>query len=522
MGNFSRDTFDPLKRYASVRLQQGVPLLDADWNEMDDIRRSELRTFLKWFIGDGVPSNNDGFRIEAISAPNNDNDFMLVAGGTSDGFGAGRYLVNGLEVFITTDTAFTAQPLHEKQGDSAQALASKLGVAVIKMPPLVDGNVSVYLDVWEREVGRGDDDQLVNPLIGVETCVRIKREWVVRVRPGTNVPEPGDSDYVTTHSYAPLAVILRAASRSTINPQDISDRRQTRLTMAALEGRLRLLEQVLLIPTFRPSPKQFTPKLGPPDKTVTLLGNNFTTSPPIVRFGDTLATLVGTPTSTQIVATVPRSAAGSIRITVQTIGGTAVSDDTFTVLAPPPAPTLAAASKQFTPKLGATGNNVTLFGNNLNLGNPVVQFGTTTASIIGTPTATQIEVAVPSMATGSVQLSVQTSGGTVTSTDSFSVLSPPPGGLPPQFDPFDQGDAIFQFEPGSGPPGTTVTLFGKNFNVGTPTVRFGTVAATIVPPATSSGVTVLVPDMLPRSVIITVETSAGSDPSTQQFAITAS
>ena len=29
MGNFSRNTFDPAKRYTAVRLQQGVPLVDA-------------------------------------------------------------------------------------------------------------------------------------------------------------------------------------------------------------------------------------------------------------------------------------------------------------------------------------------------------------------------------------------------------------------------------------------------------------------------------------------------------------
>jgi hypothetical protein len=231
MGNFSRDTFDPLKRYVSVRLQQGVPLLDADWNEMEDIRRAELRTFLKWFIGDGVPFNNNGFRIEARSAPDNDNDFMILAGGARDSFGAGRYLVNGFEVFITTDIPFTAQPLHIAQGTSAQTLADALGVDIIEMPPLLDGPVTVYLDVWEQEVDSGNDDQLINPLIGVETCVRVKREWAVRVRPATNVPQSTDSDYVANHSYAPLAIILREAGDSTINPRDISDRRRTGITL---------------------------------------------------------------------------------------------------------------------------------------------------------------------------------------------------------------------------------------------------------------------------------------------------
>lgn len=396
MGNFSRDTFDPLKRYVSVRLQEGVPLIDADWNEMDDIRRSELRTLLKWFIGDGVPFNNNGFQIDAKPAPDNDNDFMIVAGGTSDAFGAGRYLVNGLEVFITTDTSFTAQPLHIKQGTAAQALASALGVPVIQMPPLANGSVMVYLDIWEREVGRGDDVQLVNPLIGVETCVRIKREWAVRVRPGINVPKPGDSDYVTTHSYAPLAIILREASRSTINLGDISDSRQTSLTMASLEQRLRILERLVLFPAFAPSPNQFSPKVGAPGGNITLFGSNFNVSSPKVQFG-TKNAQIGTVTATQIIATVPAAIPGGpVKITVQTSGGSVTSDDNFTVLAPPPPtpPSFAASPNQFSPKVGAAETSVNLSGTNFNVGVPVVRFGTTNATI-GTVTATRLVATVP-------------------------------------------------------------------------------------------------------------------------------
>ncbi len=63
MGNFSRDTFDRIKHYVSVRLQQGVPIVDADWNELQDVRKHELETFLKWFVGNGVPLGNDGFAI---------------------------------------------------------------------------------------------------------------------------------------------------------------------------------------------------------------------------------------------------------------------------------------------------------------------------------------------------------------------------------------------------------------------------------------------------------------------------
>ena len=55
MAVITPDRFDPMLRYVNVRVQQGVPIVDADENERDDIRKFELRAFLKWFVGDGVP-----------------------------------------------------------------------------------------------------------------------------------------------------------------------------------------------------------------------------------------------------------------------------------------------------------------------------------------------------------------------------------------------------------------------------------------------------------------------------------
>ena len=47
MGNYSRNTFNKLKHYVGVRLQQGVPLVDADWNEKEDIQKHQLRDLIK-------------------------------------------------------------------------------------------------------------------------------------------------------------------------------------------------------------------------------------------------------------------------------------------------------------------------------------------------------------------------------------------------------------------------------------------------------------------------------------------
>src|SRR4051794_19861757 len=84
------DRFDPLKRFVGVRLQQGVPIVDADENEREDVRKFELRAFLKWFVGNGVPEGphdardaRDAFRISATADPRqagNHNDFIISAG----------------------------------------------------------------------------------------------------------------------------------------------------------------------------------------------------------------------------------------------------------------------------------------------------------------------------------------------------------------------------------------------------------------------------------------------------------
>src|SRR6266508_4481422 len=190
MATITPSTFDPLLAHVNVRLQQGVPIVDADWNLLDDIRKFELRAFLKWYVGDGVPDRNDGFKITGGLS----NDFTIRAGmqgppGSLSNFETalrqvGRYIVDGLDVLLRTDLVFTAQPLHQSQPGSA-ALAAKLGVPVIAplTTPASDHRVIVELDVWERLLTPDEEPTLVHTGLGVETCARTRREWVVRAYP---------------------------------------------------------------------------------------------------------------------------------------------------------------------------------------------------------------------------------------------------------------------------------------------------------------------------------------------------
>ncbi|MDH6214291.1 DUF6519 domain-containing protein [Streptomyces pseudovenezuelae] len=338
MGDFSRSTFDRVKHYVGIRLQQGVPLVDADWNELEDIRRFEVEAFLKWFVGDGVPAGNDGFRIVAaagggvgtirltpaatgtvgssvsvdvtastvatalgftqvnrqaarglaparltgdavqpfaltagmtlvvsangappqtvtftasgfadlgaataaevaavinaaanrvVASAGTGNDFF-VAGGDGTPEGAGRCLADGRDAVHEGRLAYSSQPLYANT-----ALAAAWGVPVVQeLAAPTSGTRSdlVYLDVWDREVTSAEDDTLLDPLVGVETCVRVRREWAVRVRPGaTQPPVPNDTDYVSGHSYLQLARIGRQSGVASIRPPALIDLRPRNL-----------------------------------------------------------------------------------------------------------------------------------------------------------------------------------------------------------------------------------------------------------------------------------------------------
>lgn len=221
MANISRNTFDKLKHYVNVRMQQGVPLVDADWNEKDDIRKDQLETFLKLFIGSGVPEGNDGFAI--LPAPGQDNDVIIKGGSPGQ---PGICLVEGWDVRIENDILYSAQPL------TALPLAAAMGVDPIPeltTPEELERTDILYLDVWEREVNGVEDPDIVNPDINIETCVRTKREWVVRVAEGQSQPPAAPAG----HIFYPLAKLTRFAPEAEIQNHNITDLRRTRLTLGS-------------------------------------------------------------------------------------------------------------------------------------------------------------------------------------------------------------------------------------------------------------------------------------------------
>jgi len=203
-GNFSNakeDTFDPKNRYIGIRLQQGVPLLDRDWNELEDIRRYEEAMLRKWYVGNGTP--DDGYKISVVEPPGN--DFKIAAG---------RCIVEGFEVVNDKEICYT---------DQADVKPLSTGT---------DRADTVYLDVWIEEVTSEDDPTLNNSQdVKVPTCVRHKLEWRARIDEESKGKE--------NHHYYYLAEILREDGLII----EVKDLRTTKLALASVKDELDYIRQ---------------------------------------------------------------------------------------------------------------------------------------------------------------------------------------------------------------------------------------------------------------------------------------
>lgn len=247
--NTSRDSFQFSKMYDGVVLQQGVPIPDSDWNELDDIRRimSVLDSIYLWGQDMQVPvpgTATPGFLPVGTGLSN---DFVISAGsalvggvlvlstmaeppaaityaaagnfiaddGVVESFGAGILtestknwqafhdllatashgacrvrFTSGAESGNTYDiTAYTATTLTLSGG------APSPGDTYIVLPPALTtpGGArtdEVYLMVWWEDTA-GEEDTglpLIHPGLGVETSHRRRRRWTVRVAENGTTP----------------------------------------------------------------------------------------------------------------------------------------------------------------------------------------------------------------------------------------------------------------------------------------------------------------------------------------------
>jgi hypothetical protein len=231
MTNYSRDPFQELQRnrergYVGVRIQQGVPLLDRDLNLLAELVSSSVREILARHLGSGVAESNDAFAVQAVPA---ENDFRVAAPE-----GGGACLVAGIQVEIGRPLRYGEQP----------------DVAPLSTPATHRRDL-VYLDVWVEEVDAARDDALANAAdVGVQTSVRLRPAWQVRVAEGADrapVAMPG-------HAHYALAALERPGGVAMIQGQMIVDLRCTGLDLSELARRVQRMEAALFATIPEPVP----------------------------------------------------------------------------------------------------------------------------------------------------------------------------------------------------------------------------------------------------------------------------
>ncbi|TAE28597.1 MAG: T9SS C-terminal target domain-containing protein [Candidatus Kapaibacterium sp.] len=243
-----------------------------------------------------------------------------------------------------------------------------------------------------------------------------------------------------------------------------------------------------------PSLLFFTPNTGGTGTPVTLIGTNFENVTQ-VRFGNTPARSFTIDSPTQITAFVGSGNSSEIgAITVATQLSATTSTQQFTYIPPPEILFL-------TPQSGAAGTVVTIVGNNL-ANTRSVRFGGVAAQSFVQISPTQLQATLGADgATGLV--SVQTPGGSTTSTQIFTFTAPP---------------TINFVSPTIGAQGTIINIIGNNFtNVSG--VSFGGVPAQMF--TVSSPTQIIATLGQGASGNITVNTASGSTTASTQFTFAA-
>ncbi|MGZ4712665.1 MAG: beta strand repeat-containing protein [Acidimicrobiia bacterium] len=244
-----------------------------------------------------------------------------------------------------------------------------------------------------------------------------------------------------------------------------------------------------------PTVTSVTPSSGPASggTSVTIAGTNFTGAT-AVSFGGTAAASFTFNNANQITATAPAHAAGTVDVTVTTVGGTSATGaaDQFTFIG---APTVTSVTPSSGPASGGT--SVTIMGTGFT-GATAVKFGTTAAASFTVDNAGQITATAPAHAAGTVDVTVTTPGGTSATggTDQFTFIAAP---------------TVTSVTPASGPAsgGTSVTIAGTNFTDAT-AVSFGGTAAASFTVDNAGQITATAPAHAAGTVDVTVTTVGGT------------
>jgi hypothetical protein len=165
-GDFSRLTFNAAKGFSRVRMQQGRVMLDADWNELNDILLHYVRTLGGDLIGPhGGPETNLGFEIREGDAESG----LEILGG--------HYYVDGILSELNREKNVDGEPLV-----SATYFGQPYYPLNRNDDPLPATPYLVYLDVWERHVTYLEDALIREVALGgPDTATRAQIIWQIKV-----------------------------------------------------------------------------------------------------------------------------------------------------------------------------------------------------------------------------------------------------------------------------------------------------------------------------------------------------
>lgn len=210
-GDFSRDTFDPLKHFRRVFMQQGRVQLDADWNEQTSILLHYLRTLAADLIGpQGGPAGAVGFVIGPVPFPSPvQNDFRI---------GLGHYYVDGILCEAdSTPVAISIPPAFQGSSVTVQSVTVRVDHWTLDGLPFQDNQfVEVFNDVQLPNVSPVFSPtvvQITNPqqaqltltlkgaLANLSSATNPKLRRVITYLTQPDYPIPPDETLAANHTY---------------------------------------------------------------------------------------------------------------------------------------------------------------------------------------------------------------------------------------------------------------------------------------------------------------------------------
>lgn len=203
-GNYSRFSYDESKRQVVMLKELGKPVLDDEFNFLQDALLTMTRKGFRDAFGGASPNN--GFQVVGTGA---NNDFTIKGGdGTVDN--AGVFYVGGLRMILPSDVAYSTQ---EVPG------------AALTAPTTGTRLDTVYLDVYLDEQSPSDDPTMVDPTLNIETSRRARMFYSVQVAQGASPPS---LEYIDANGRLHVTAVLATLNRTTspaITPDLITDMR---------------------------------------------------------------------------------------------------------------------------------------------------------------------------------------------------------------------------------------------------------------------------------------------------------